>query len=88
MKKKLVLPQFKSEDEEIEFWDSIDVGDYFEPSDFVRGAEFPNLKRSTKTISIRLPATLIERVKKKAKDADVPYQRLIKYYIQKGLGPK
>jgi predicted DNA binding CopG/RHH family protein len=88
MKKKLDVPQFKSEDEEIEFWDSIDVGDFFEPSDFIRGDQFPNLKRSTKMISIRLPASLIERVKKRAKDAEVPYQRLIKHFIQKGLGAK
>ena len=79
MKSDLDIPQFKNEDDEIEFWDNIDVGDYFEPSDFIRGSEFPNLKRSPEMISIRLPASLIERVKKRAKDADVPYHRLAKH---------
>lgn len=43
MKKKLVLPKFKNEDEEREFWDKIDLSDYLEPSDFVP-VSFPNLK--------------------------------------------
>ena len=43
MKKPLVLPKFKNEDEEREFWYNIDLTDYFEPGDFVR-ASFPNLK--------------------------------------------
>ena len=43
MKKQLKLPEFKDEDEEREFWDKIDLSDYFEASDFVR-VSFPNLK--------------------------------------------
>lgn len=36
MKKKLILPKFKDEDDERDFWAKIDLTDYYEPSDFVR----------------------------------------------------
>jgi len=84
MKKPLVLPKFKNEDEEVEFWDKIDITEYFEPSDFKRVA-FPNLKRSKRLISIRLPEDLISKVKEKASKKDVPYQSLIREYIQQGV---
>ena len=84
MKKPLVLPKFKNEDEEVEFWDKIDITEYFEPSDFKRVA-FPNLKRSKRLISIRLPEDLISKVKEKASKKDVPYQSLIREYIKQGV---
>ncbi len=77
MKKPLKLPKFKNEDEEREFWDNLDIDEYFEPSDFVR-ASFPNLKPSTETISLRLPLSLLESIKAKANKLDVPYQSLMK----------
>lgn len=87
MKKPLNLPRFKNEDEERDFWTSIDLTDYFEPSDFHR-VSFPNLKPTTRAISIRLPAFLLVRVKEKANELAVPYQSLIKQYIQKGVSSK
>jgi predicted DNA binding CopG/RHH family protein len=84
MKKPLKLPNFKNEDEERDFWDKIKLEEYFEPSDFVR-VSFPNLKPTTKPISIRLPEHLINRLKEKANEIDIPYQALIKQYIAKGL---
>ena len=38
----------------------------------------PNLKLSTETISLRMPATLLETIKIEANKRDVPYQSLIK----------
>lgn len=87
MKKPLVLPKFKSEDEELEFLDKIDITEYFEPSDFKRVA-FPNLKQTKRLISIRLPDDLINEVKQEAKKQDVPYQMLISQYIRQGLVAK
>jgi len=52
MKKPLVLPKFKDEDKERDFWDKIDITEYFESSDFKK-VIFPNLKRTTKAISIK-----------------------------------
>ena len=85
MKKKLRIPKFKNEDEEREFWSKLDLSEYYEPSDFVP-VSFPNLKFSSRPISIRLPNYIISRVKEKANALDIPYQALIKQYIAKGLG--
>jgi len=65
MKKPLVLPDFKNEDEERGFWSDIDLSDYLEPSDFKR-VVFPNLKRTKKMVAIRLPEQLIDEAKEKA----------------------
>lgn len=86
MKKKLVVPKFKNEEEESNFWADLDITKYFEPSDFKRGIMFPNLKRTKRLISIRLSEDLISRVKEKASKIDVPYQSLIRQYIQQGVG--
>lgn len=84
MKKPLVLPKFKNEDEERDFWSKLDLSEYYEPSD-LQPVSFPNLKPSTRPISIRLPSFTINSVKERANVLDVPYQALIKQYIAKGL---
>jgi len=84
MKKQLKIPKFKNEDEEREFWWKLDLSEYFEPSDFER-VSFPNLKPTSRSISIRIPEYLINRVKEKANEINIPYQSLIKQYIKKGV---
>lgn len=84
MKKQLNIPKFKNEDEEREFWVSLDLSKYFEPEDFER-VSFPNLKPTSRSISIRIPEYLLNRVKEKANEINVPYQSLIKQYIKKGV---
>lgn len=84
MKKVLKVPKFKNEDEEREFWSRIDLSEYFEPSDFVP-VSFPNLKPTTRSISIRLPEYLIDRIKEQANEINVPYQSLIKGYLKKAV---
>lgn len=83
MKKQIKIPKFKNEDQERQFWAKLDLSRHLEPSDFVK-ASFPNLKPTTRPISIRLPEYLLNRVKEKANELSVPYQSLIKQYIQKG----
>lgn len=85
MKKQLKLPKFKDEDAEREFWSKIDLSEYYEPSDLVP-VSFPNLKFSSRPISIRLPNYLLNRVKEKANALAMPYQALIKQYISAGVG--
>jgi len=85
MKKKLKVPKFKNEAEEAEFWAKLDLSEYFEASDFKKGISFPNLKRSKRLISIRLPEELIAEVKEKANKLDVPYQSLIRRYVRQGV---
>ena len=84
MKKPLKVPKFKNEDEEREFWWKLDLSEYFEPSDFER-VSFPDLKPTTRSISIRIPEFLLDRVKEKANELTIPYQSLIKQYIKKGV---
>ena len=84
MKKQLKIPKFKNEDKEREFWSKINLADYFEPSDFVP-VSFPNLKPTTRSISIRLPEYLIDRIKEQANEINVPYQSLIKGYLKRAV---
>ena len=74
------IPKFESEDEEREFWATRDATDYVDWS-HARPATFPNLKPSTKTISLRLPEMLLESLKMLANKRDVPYQSLIKMWL-------
>ena len=84
MKKKLKLPKFKNEDQERKFWWKLDLSKYYEPED-LEEVSFPNLKPTTRAISIRMPEYLINRLKEKANEINVPYQSLIKDYIKRGL---
>lgn len=83
MKKKLNIPRFKNEKEESEFWAKLNLADYFESADFER-VSFPNLKPTSRAISIRLPEYLLNLIKEKANEINIPYQSLIKTYIKKG----
>lgn len=84
MKKVLKLPKFKNEDEERDFWAKLDLSEYYEPED-MELISFPNLKPTTRSISIRIPEYLLWRLKEKANALNIPYQSLIKLYIQKGI---
>lgn len=80
----LKIPKFKNEDEERKFWAKIDLSDYFVPSDFEK-VSFPNLKPTSRSISIRIPEYIINRLREKANEINIPYQSLIKGYIKEGL---
>ena len=81
MNKKLKkIPKFKTEAQERKFWQKVDSTEYVDYSKAELGS-FPNLKLSTKPITIRLPETLIDRLKIKAHKMDIPYQTLIKKLI-------
>ena len=74
------IPEFRSEAAERRFWETHDSTQYVDWSkaEFVR---FPNLKPSTETISLRLPAPLLHDLKALANKRDVPYQSLLKVYV-------
>ena len=71
-------------DEEREFWSTHSVVDYVDTSKVFK-ASFPNLTPTTKAISIRLPESTIFKLKTRANKMDVPYQSLIKIYIENGI---
>lgn len=71
---------FPSEAEERAYWSTHDTADHVDWSQ-ARTAVFPRLKPSTKTISLRLPASLLADLKTLANQQDVPYQSLLKVYL-------
>ena len=77
-------PVFGSEAAERKFWLTHDTTEYFDPAKSTP-AVFPNLKPSTKTISLRLPAHLLEGIKAAANSRDVPYQSLMKVWLLEKL---
>jgi len=74
------VPAFETEAEERRFWETHDTTDYVDWS-AARPARFPNLKPSTETISLRLPAGLLADLKALANRQDVPYQSLLKVFL-------
>lgn len=80
-KKRKVAPQFKSEAAERRFWEAHDSAELVDWSKAER-ATFPNLKPTTRSISLRLPMHLLERIKAAANARDVPYQSLIKVWLE------
>jgi len=84
MKKLKKIPKFKNEGEEREFWAKNDSSKYIDWSKSKR-VNFPNLKPSTKTISLRLPEHLIDSLKSLANKRDVPYQSLIKIILKEKI---
>ncbi|OGQ51856.1 MAG: hypothetical protein A3J24_03755, partial [Deltaproteobacteria bacterium RIFCSPLOWO2_02_FULL_53_8] len=74
------MPKFKSEDDEREFWTTHDSSDYVDWKR-ARRVVLPNLKPSLKTISLRLPESMIEELKLLANKKDVPYQSLLKVFL-------
>ncbi len=84
MKKLKKIPAFKSEQEERDFWENHDTSEYLDLSKAER-AVLTNLKPSTKTISLRLPEGLLNRIKIEANKRDMPYQSLIKVWLAKDV---
>jgi predicted DNA binding CopG/RHH family protein len=80
MKQLKKIPKFKNENDELEFWATHDSTEYLNYDKMKKGI-FPNLKPTTRTISIRLPEILIEHLKVLANRRDIPYQSLIKLFL-------
>ncbi len=74
------IPKFRNEQEERAFWENHDSTEYVDWGKAKR-VRFPNLKPTTKSISLRLPVSLLDRIKVEANKRDVPYQSLIKTWL-------
>ena len=77
------IPEFKSEDEEREFWATQSPLDYFDSR--IKRASFPELKPSLKSISLRVPSDMLAELKALASKKDVPYQSLAKVYLARQI---
>jgi len=79
-RKRKNVPTFANEAEERAFWENHDSSDYVDWSKAQR-VTLPNLKPTTQSISLRLPISLLESIKIAANSRDVPYQSLIKIWL-------
>ena len=78
------IPRFSTVEEEQIFWENNDSTEFLDWKK-AQTVKLPNLKKSTKTISLRLPADMLENLKIRANAMDIPYQSLIKMFLQKEL---
>jgi predicted DNA binding CopG/RHH family protein len=84
MTKKKNIPEFKNEDEEREFWATHDSTEYVDWKKAKR-VVLPRLRPSLKTISLRLPETMLEELKLLAHKKDFPYQSLMKMFLSEKI---
>ena len=78
------IPKFESEDKEREFWAKADSSEYIDWKK-AKKVIFPDLKPSVKTISLRLPESMLEEIKLLANKRDVPYQSLMKIFLSERI---
>lgn len=78
------IPDFKDEDEERAFWATHDSTEYID-WDSAEPIILPQLKPSTRTISLRLPETMLDELRVIANKRDVPYQSLIKVFLKERI---
>ena len=84
-KKRKPVPKFSSEAEERAFWESRDSAEFVDWNNAER-VRLPKLRPSTQAISLRLPVSLLERIRIEANKRDVPYQSLIKTWLSEKVG--
>ena len=81
---KQAIPKFKTEAQERVYWEAHDSTNHVDWTK-AKKITLPNLRPSTKTISLRLPQHLLDSIKVAANARDVPYQSLIKVWLQEKL---
>lgn len=81
------VPECKTEAAERRFWATHDSGDYLDWSS-AQPVRLPHLKPSTETISLRMPKHLLDAIRLAANSRDVPYQSLIKIWLQEKLADR
>ena len=81
---KQAIPKFKTEAQERAYWEAHDSTTHVDWSK-AQKVKLPNLRPTTKTISLRLPQHLLDGIKVAANARDVPYQSLIKVWLQEKL---
>lgn len=79
------IADFKSEDEEREFWSSHDSTEYVDWSKAEVAGPFPNLKRTEGLIELLLPETISPKLQALAKKKLMSREELAQYYIAEGI---
>jgi predicted DNA binding CopG/RHH family protein len=81
------MPAFPSEAAERAFWEANDSTDHVDWTR-AKAVRLPNLKPTSKSISLRLPIGLLEALRIEANRRDVPYQSLIKVWLSERVQKK
>lgn len=84
MKKLKKIPKFRSESEERIFWQKNDTSGFIDWKKAEK-ISFPNLKPSVRSISLRLPESMLNDLKVIANKKDIPYQSLMKIFISEKI---
>ncbi len=82
MKKK--LPKFKTDDAAARFLEKGDLSDYINA-----GSMLPvrfEFEKKSKSLTMRLPESLLDAVKARAVRQGIPYQRLIRQVLEHAVG--
>jgi predicted DNA binding CopG/RHH family protein len=74
------IPKFKNEAEEQAFWARRDSTNYVDWRN-AKKVISPELKPTLRTISLRLPESMLAQLKVLAHQRDVPYQSLMKIFL-------
>ena len=82
--KRKPVPEFRSEDDEREFWTKHDSTEFIDGRAAER-RQFPALKPTLRTISLRLAVSMMEDLQTLANQRDVPYQSLLKVFLAERL---
>jgi predicted DNA binding CopG/RHH family protein len=78
------VPDFATEDEERAFWSTHDSTEFID-WDKAEIVVFPHLKPTTKSISLRLPESMLNQLRMLANKRDIPYQSLIKLFLKERI---
>jgi predicted DNA binding CopG/RHH family protein len=83
-KQRKTIPKFSSEAQQRAYRESHNSTEHLDWS-MAKRVTLPNLKPTTKTISLRLLQHLLDSIKIAANARDVPYHSLIKVWLQEKL---
>lgn len=78
------MPKLATEEDERTFWATHDSTEFVD-WDKAEAVVLPHLKTSTKSISLRLPESMLDQLRMIANKRDVPYQSLIKLFLMERI---
>ena len=78
------IPKFESQDQERAFWAKNDSSEFVDWTSAER-KRLSKLRPTLRTISLRLPESMIGHLKVLANKRDIPYQSLLKQFLAERL---
>jgi predicted DNA binding CopG/RHH family protein len=79
---KRAIPTFRTDKEAEDFVATADLTEYDLSGGQIMRFE---MKRKDKSVNLRLPGQLLEAVRRRARDAGIPYQRFIRMALERAV---